>query len=222
MKQVFDTSRPRRGAFGQALLDAADRRVLSLLLSLALVVAGWTAINLSRAMFVVEGSIHSVQISNRLVSNILRVYVLTDDRQMRAFAIDRACDGQAEEFGRCASPTFPVGSHIRFAISDFVRPAFCPIAASTDGQTCSPSLRPRRRWMQRLVSLEVDGRAVPVGWDINALLLLPYAYVAALAGVLAWHRWRIAALSTTTLLIFAAMFWSTALPVGVGLWLAMQ
>lgn len=208
----------RQGRFG----DLALERWLPWVASLALVLAGWTAITLARTTFVVEGTIESVRDASFVGSQILiAVRAATGPDQL--LRMGGRCGSGSGDFAICEDPYLPIGSRIRVEISDFRRPAGCQgYAATVPGDGCPPRLHGGKS-MQRVLSIAVDGRALTTGWwnSQPPLLWLPYAWVAALAASLARHRWSVSAIPPYTLLALAAIFVPLALPVTIGLWTLM-
>lgn len=222
MSTAFDhRDRPGLAAPWSALwrVTPLSGRWVSLLLSLALVAAGWTAISLSRASFAVEGRIIQLHRWSGLFSDSFAIDYRTDGGRRGTIWLDGSCDAVTPGHIWCTRPDFPIGARLHVEISDFFRPARCPATRSlADDPNCLTFIRGRWKSMQRIEAIAVDGRAVSSGWSFRSLAILPYVWITALALLLAWHDWRISGMRTRTIVAFAAVFWPLFVPVAIGLW----
>jgi hypothetical protein len=198
---------------------AASARIMPLLLSLALLAGGWAVIGFARTTMTIEGRITQVRAAPGLMGPGFAVTLTRDDGRHTILRLDGPCADAKHRYGACRAEDFPLGARLRVEMSDFFVRARCrPGDRVADQPNCLPSMRSRWKSMQRIESLAVDGQAVTSGWSFRSLALLPYLWIGALALVLAWHGWRLAAIPVTTLLALAAVFWPLFVPVMVGVW----
>src|ERR1700732_1276945 len=103
------------------------RGIAVVLLSLLLLAAGSGAIALSRTTYTIEGTIVGVRDSPRLLRSQFAIDVRTSTRPVQTFWLGGECEGALRPYGTCRKPEFPLGSRIRFQISDYVNSDLCRI-----------------------------------------------------------------------------------------------
>ncbi len=196
-----------------------SERGLSVLLSLALLAVGWATIALSRSTFAVDGQIIQLHRWSGVFGDTFAVDYRTGGGRRGTIWLDGPCEAVTPGHIWCSRPDFPIGARLHVEISDFFRPDKCPATRRlTDDPTCLPLIRGRWKSFKQVEAIAVDGRPIRSEWSFRSLAMLPYLWIAALALVLAWHDWRLAAIRPRTVLAFSAAFLPLFVPVAIGLW----
>ena len=193
----------------RAAADRARRpsgHAQSLVLSVALLLAGWSGLHLGRASYTVTGTIRDVVESTypwSLGRRFDLVVQLETGKWLRFQSLRGSCDRPVRLSSPCTKREFPVGSAIALDVSGFVDPNACPdVGRYLRDFSCSWRITPRHTYVD---AVKVDGRPLTTGWSPNSSALAPDLFIAALSILLAWHGWRFSSIRTRTIYAFGFM-----------------
>ena len=192
------------------------RRRSSILLSLLLIVVGWTLLGVTRHSYTVEGTIRAT-VDNTYPWNgggrFDLLLQLENGRWLRFPSLHGECGNQARLKVACDKPEFPVGAPIRLTVRNFTDPLGCPdFGRFLTDHSCLGRYTRRYSYIE---AIEVNGRPVLTGWSSNLSIWAVYLTIFMVGALLALHDWRVSTIRTRTLIlyflmIFGCIFWPLA------------
>jgi hypothetical protein len=174
------------------------------LLAVGIVVLAWGVLYALRPAHIVEGSIAETvyrhypwQIGPRFDMDVLAA----DGRLLYFQGLQGDCDGPRLQFSRCNKPELPAGVPIKLVVHGFIDPNQCASAVSwlREGRRMGTCLRA----MDRIGSIEIDGRPLTAGWANSPTPYLLYLLVAGGVATLALNEWHITRVSIRTVMAYA-------------------
>jgi DnaJ-like protein len=187
----------------------------SLLPAVAIIALAWGVLFVLRPAYVVEGSIAEIvyrhypwQLGSRFDLDVTS----TAGRLVMFQGLQGACDGPGRQFSRCTKPELPAGAPIRVVVHGFIDPNECYLDkwSARLGRRVGYCLRA----LNRISSIEVNGRPLTTGWANNPTPYLLYLLVAGVVATLALNRWRVSRVSPRTAIVYAfligALYWGFA------------
>jgi hypothetical protein len=187
-------------------LVGMPRGARSLLMSAALLLAGWSALYLCRSAYIVEGTIRAVVERSYPWSVGGRFDIVMEQKPgqwLRFPSLHGTCTNAQRLAAACVKPEFPIGSTIRLTVFSFADPNTCPdLGRFLFDVHCFGRMWRRHTYVS---AIGVGGRPVVTGWSPNLSVLALYGFVAALSGLLAWHEWQVSRIRARTLILYTLM-----------------